>query len=64
MAKVYRIFSYLTIVSGIIHIGFTPLFYISFSVNAIWLSLPIENENDIPLEMRTGKKVNVLTMDS
>lgn len=36
MVKIYRIFSYLTIVSGIIHIGFTPVFYSSLSINAIW----------------------------
>ena len=36
MITFYKIISYIMIASGIFHSSFTPVFYSSFSKNAIW----------------------------
>ena len=38
MEKSYKIAAYLLVLLGIIHIGFTPFFYNTFSVDALWFS--------------------------
>ena len=36
MEKLYKIASYLLILLGIIHSGFTPIFYKTFNADALW----------------------------
>ena len=36
MEKLYKIASYLLILLGVIHSGFTPIFYKTFNADALW----------------------------